>query len=295
MAKIGDLIKRSPKPFFSLEYFPPTDPAQMQAFYKTVDTLGKFNPLFLSVTYGAGGKTQKNTLEVTSNLAKRGYTAMAHLTCVGTEPEALKGFARSLMDSGVDNILALRGDAPQNREWSWEKGRFRYASDLIRFLRQEIPELGIGAAAYPTPHPESPSYAEDRKRTANKIALGADFAITQLFFDPREYIALIEDLKKYDIDVPIIPGIITIQSFEGLKRVLSLCGVNIPAKLYIQLEEANARGGAEAVREAGLKFTINQIRSLIDLGAPGVHLYTLNKSDLCQRIIEESGLNNSCS
>lgn len=290
MSKIGDLIKNSTKPFFSLEYFPPAEKTQLENFFQTVDELGTYKPLFLSVTYGAGGRKQQNTLEVTTELAKRGYPTMAHLTCVGAERKKIKDFVIKLSDNGVHNILALRGDPPNTQDWNWEDGEFRYAADLVNFLHKETPEIGVAVAAYPAPHPESLSFAEDRQHTVEKLQAGADFAITQLFFDPREYIALVDDLKKMGINVPIIPGIITIQSFEGLKRVLSLCGANIPAKLYIELEEANAKGGAEAVREAGLKFSINQIRHLLDLGAPGVHLYTLNKSKLCRQIIEESGL-----
>lgn len=290
MSKIGDLIKKSDKPFFSLEYFPPSDPAQLDNFYQTAETLGKLKPLFISVTYGAGGAKQQNTLHITSELARRGYNTMAHLTCVGAESSKIRDFAKTLNENGVHNILALRGDPPAGSSWDWDKGEFRYASDLVRFLRKEIPDIGLGVAAYPAPHPESSSFAEDRKHTAEKLKSGADFAITQLFFDPREYAALVEDLKERHINVPIIPGLMTIQSFEGLKRVLSLCGANIPGKLYIQLEEANTKGGAEAVREAGLKFTLEQIRKLLDMGAPGIHLYTLNKSNLCSRIIEDSGL-----
>lgn len=290
MSNIGKLILDSPGPFFSLEFFPPSDDSQMEVFYDTVETLGKLKPLFISVTYGAGGSKQQNTLKVISELASRGFNAMAHLTCIGAEKEGIRSFIRELAKNGVQNILALRGDPPAGKEWQPGAGEFGHAIDLVKFIKKEMPEMGVGVAAYPAPHPESHSFSEDRMHTAEKLASGADFAITQLFFDPREYAALVEDLQKRNINVPIVPGLMTIQSFEGLKRVLSLCGANIPGKLYIQLEEANARGGAEAVREAGLKFTLRQIRQLLDMGAPGIHLYTLNKSNLCKRLIEESGL-----
>lgn len=291
MASIEKLIHESAKPFFSLEFFPPSDPAQLPAFYKTADKLGALNPLFISVTYGAGGGKRKNTLDVTAELARRGFTTMAHLTCAGSTAASIRDFTRALKDNGVDNILALRGDPPADASaWDWSQGEFQHADDLVRFTREEAPCMGIGVALYPSPHPESPSFEEDRRRSADKLKAGAGFAITQLFFDSREYEALAEDMRKRGVSAPIIPGIITIQSFDGLKRVLSMCGANIPAKLYIELDEANAKGGSEAVREAGLNFTLRQIRRLLDMGAPGVHLYTLNKSDLCARIIEESGL-----
>lgn len=287
---IGELIKNSTRPFFSLEFFPPSEAAQMPAFYETVSTLAALKPLFVSVTYGAGGAKQQRTLEVTGDLAKMGLYAMAHLTCVGAQPEALEKYLHDLWDSGVHNVLALRGDPPAHGKWDWNEGHFRHASDLVTFIKRIIPNMGVGVAVYPSPHPESPTYALDRQHTADKLAAGADFGITQMFFDVREYIDLVDYLREKDIKTPIVPGVLTIQSFDSLKRVLSLCGAKIPAKFYLDLEAANASGGAEAVREEGIKFALEQIRHLLDHGAPGIHLYTLNKSGLCQRIIEESGL-----
>ena len=144
-------------------------------------------------------------------------------------------------------------------------------------------------AAYPAPHPESRSFAEDRNHTAEKLRAGADFAITQLFFDAREYVDLVAHLRGQGITTPVVPGILPIQSFDSLRRVLSLCGANIPGKLYLALEQADRDGGAEAVRQVGLDYAIGQIRRLIDAGAPGIHLYTLNKADVCLRLAEAVG------
>lgn len=288
--RIGDLIQKTSKPFFSLEFFPPSEKNQLQDFYTTAETLGKLNPLFVSVTYGAGGSKQHKTLEITAELARRGFRVMAHLTCVGASAEGIRVFVQELREHGVNNVLALRGDAPKGEQWEWNKSEFHNAADLVRFLRREFPQLGIGVAAYPAPHPESDTFAEDRKYTAEKLAAGADFAITQLFFDVREYIELMATLKHARVNVPVIPGILPIQSLESLKRVLSLCGANIPGKFFLELEDANARGGAQAVREAGIVFAIKQISRLLDAGAPGIHLYTLNKSKLCSRVIKECGL-----
>lgn len=288
--RIGDLVKNADSPFFSLEFFPPSEAEKLPVFYRTADKLGAFGPLFVSVTYGAGGKKRDATLGVVSELAKRGYETMAHLTCVGASPDSIAEYVRNLMDNGVENVLALRGDPPANEEWNWENGYFKNASDLVKFIREKFPETGVGVAAYPSPHPESLTFEADRRHTAAKLASGADFAITQLFFDVREYVDLVKRLRDENITAPVIPGILPIQSFESLKRVLSLCGANIPGKFYMELEAANAAGGAEAVREAGVRFALRQIRRLLDEGAPGIHLYTLNKSELCSRIIEESGL-----
>ena len=286
---IGKMIRELSAPFYSLEFFPPSDTAQLPDFYATVDRLRALNPLFASVTYGAGGARQQNTLAVTAELARRGITAMAHLTCVGAEPQSIAAFLHDLQASGVNNVLALRGDPPADKPWDWNKAHFRHASDLVAFAREQQPDLGIGVAAYPAPHPESPTFADDRRCTAEKMRAGADFALTQLFFDAREYEDLVSHLRGQGITTPVIPGIMPIQSFDSLRRVLSLCGANIPGKLYLALEKANNDGGAEAVRQVGLDYAVRQIRSLLDAGAPGIHLYTLNKADMCLRLAEAVG------
>lgn len=288
--KIAHLIHTCEKPFFSLEFFPPSNADDLPAFYAAVEQLQTAKPLFASVTYGAGGARQDNTLAVTAELVRRGLETMAHLTCVGAEPENIGAFLDSLQQVGVYNVLALRGDPPASGEWDWSRGAFKHASDLVRFVRQRAPQMGIAVAAYPTPHPQSRTIAEDRFYTAQKLRSGAHFAITQLFFDVREYISLVDDLHSHAVRTPIIPGIMPIRSFASLKRILSLSNTSIPGKLYLALEEADRKGGAAAVSEAGLAFAIEQISRLLDAGAPGVHLYTLNKADLCLRIIEESGL-----
>ena len=286
---IGQMIRELSAPFYSLEFFPPSDTAHLPDFYATVDRLRALNPLFASVTYGAGGARQQNTLAVTAELARRGIAAMAHLTCVGAEPQSIASFLNDLRASGVDNVLALRGDPPADKAWDWSAAHFRHASDLVAFAREQQPGMGIGVAAYPAPHPESATFAQDRLHTANKLRAGADFALTQLFFDAREYEDLVSHLRGQGITTPAIPGILPIQSFDSLRRVLSLCGANIPGKLYLSLEKAHNEGGAEAVREVGLDYAVRQIRSLLDAGAPGIHLYTLNKADMCLRLAEAVG------
>lgn len=288
--QIGSLIQAAKAPFFSLEFFPPSDETHLPSFYATVEQLRALTPLFVSVTYGAGGARRHNTLAVTAELARRGFTTMAHLTCVGAEPESIATFLRELRAVGVDNVLALRGDPPMNGHWDWKDGYFQHAADLVSFTREHEPDMGIGVAAYPAPHPESPSFALDRRYTADKLRAGADFAVSQLFFDVREYEALVADLRARGLDTPVVPGILPIQSFDSLRRVLSLCGATIPGKLYLSLEEADRKGGAEAVRDAGLDFAVRQICQLLECGAPGIHLYTLNKGDLCLQIAEEVGM-----
>ena len=180
---------------------------------------------------------------------------MAHLTCVGAEPQAISDFVSHLRAAGVHNVLALRGDAPRGvSDWDWNAGHFHNARDLVRFLRSEHPDLGIGVAGYPAPHPDAATFASDRAYLADKLRAGADFVITQLFFDVREYESLVSSLRAAGLETPVIPGILPIQSFDSLRRVLSLCGANIPGKLYLELEAAHNEGGVEAVREAGLRL-----------------------------------------
>ncbi|MDR0339417.1 MAG: methylenetetrahydrofolate reductase [Desulfovibrio sp.] len=286
--KIIDHIKQK-SPFYSLEFFPPREKENWPNFFAAVERLKRMDPLFASVTYGAGGGTQDNTLEITAGLAQRGLVPMAHLTCVGATGDSIRAFLNKLSGAGVTNILALRGDVPKGMEIRWEDCAFPYASDLVSFVRKQAPDFGIGVAAYPTPHPESASFAQDRKEAANKLQAGSDFAVTQLFFDHREYFEYVAQMKALGVDKPILPGVLPVPSFAALKRVLSLSGCNIPAKLYLALEEADSAGGPEAVKEAGIAFAVKQIRCLLDGGAPGIHLYTLNQADTCLRIAEEVG------
>jgi methylenetetrahydrofolate reductase (NADPH) len=286
--KIIDVLK-SGKPFYSMEFFPPRDASARPAFFAVVDALRAVNPLFVSVTYGAGGGTRVNTLEIASRLAGLGLITMTHLTCAGVAPESIRDYLAELADTGVRNIMALRGDPPKDREIRWEDCDFPYASDLVRFLRREYPNFGVAAAAYLTPHPESPSFAEDRRHTALKLEAGSDFAVTQLFFDSREYFEYVERMRDLSIHKPIVPGVLPVQSLELLRHVLQLSGCNIPAKLYLALEEADRKGGAQKVREAGAVYAVDQIRTLLAGGAPGIHLYTLNKAELCLRIVAEVG------
>ena len=219
--QIAQALRQTTKPFVSLEFFPPAAESHLPEFYETVERLRSIDPLALSVTYGAGGGKQQNTLNVTAELARRGFTVMAHLTCVGAEPQAISDFVSHLRAAGVHNVLALRGDAPRGvSDWDWNAGHFHNARDLVRFLRSEHPDLGIGVAGYPAPHPDAATFASDRAYLADKLRAGADFVITQLFFDVREYESLVSSLRAAGLETPVIPGILPIQSFDSLRRVL---------------------------------------------------------------------------
>lgn len=291
---IGNLIRNHNVPFVSFEFFPPKDEEACEAFFEEAAKLHPVNPLFASVTYGAGGNRQDNTLAVVTRLKNMGFEPMSHLTCVNASKERINTYLEELINAGINNVLALRGDPPSGAPAvDWTKAPFAHASDLVRHIRTHFPDMGLGVAGYPSPHPESPSFASDHFYTALKIREGADFVVTQMFFDVREYFAFVDRLRFMGITVPVIPGVMPIQSFASLKRILSLSDSKIPGKLYLALEEADAKGGPEAVREAGVRYAVAQIRALIAGGAPGVHLYSLNKAEMCLRIIDESGLLNT--
>jgi len=285
--RIVDLIAARGEPFISLEFFPPKQESSWPDFFSVADRLRAADPLFVSVTYGAGGSTQKNTLDIVARLKRdQGFTPMAHLTCVGADETAIDAFLASLETAGVDNVLALRGDPPAGQDtFVPENAAFAHASDLVRFIRARYPRLGVGVAAYPEKHPEAPSPEDDLDHLKFKIGRGGDFAITQLFFDNALYFAFVAKARAAGIDVPIVPGILPVASLAGLKRILGFCGATVPPDYLAALEEADTEG-PEAVRRCGVAHATAQARDLLAKGAPGVHLYTLNKASSCLEIVK---------
>ncbi|MDR0465768.1 MAG: methylenetetrahydrofolate reductase, partial [Deltaproteobacteria bacterium] len=184
---IARQIASAASPFYSLEFYPPKEEKDWPAFFATVEQLRVIRPLFVSVTYGAGGSTQNATLALAGKLEAMKLETMAHLTCVGADKERIAAFLLELRAAGVENVLALRGDPPQGRSVDWDKAAFRHAVDLARFVREQDPLMGLAVAGYPAAHPESVTFSADREHTCAKIRAGADFVITQLFFDVREY------------------------------------------------------------------------------------------------------------
>ncbi|VAX15708.1 5,10-methylenetetrahydrofolate reductase [hydrothermal vent metagenome] len=280
--QIKDRIAKE-KGFVSLEFFPPKEKEAWPSFFSEVEKLKRINPLFVSVTYGAGGGTQAGTLDIVTRLKKEhGLEPMAHLTCVGASEKSLHGFLSSLEKAGILNILALGGDKPQNAGDSFvENEKFKYASDLVGFMRKHYADFGVGVAAYPEKHPTAVSAEDDLGRLKNKLDIGGDFAVTQLFFDNELYFDFVKRAKKIGIEKPVIPGVMPILSLKRIKRIISMCGASIPAGLMAKLNEADKKGGDSAVEKVGIEHAIAQARDLLDNGAPGVHLYTLNKADLC--------------
>lgn len=287
--KIKKLLGQPERSKISLEFFPPKDRALWPKFFETVERLRALDPLFVSVTYGAGGSTQAATLEIVTTL-KRDFAVepMAHLTCVGASSQVLRSFLDDLGRADVDNVMALRGDPPQGETaFVPSDDAFSHASDLVRFITAEYPEMGVGVAGYPEGHPEAVGLREDLDFLKMKLDLGGDFAVTQLFFDNSIYWRFVERGREAGITKPILPGIMPIFSLKFIQRITSMCGATLPNAFLRDLEQADARGGDAAVQEVGMAYAAGQIQDLLDNGAPGVHLYTMNRSDGCLRIMEQ--------
>jgi len=282
-ATIVELLA-SGEPTFSFEFFPPKNDEGEAQLWAAIGELRPLRPAFVDVTYGAGGSTRDRTLRVVERLAREtDFTVVAHLTCVGATRDELRGTIQRLAPAGIRNVLALRGDMPQGPEAAWEPppDGVQRAEDLVRLLHEEG-EFCVGVGAYPEAHPESPDRATDVKYLARKCAAGADFAITQFFFDPADYFALVAGAREVGCDVRIIPGVMPITNVRQIERFSQLSGSAFPADLAARLHAVE--DDPEAVREIGIDVATDLCRHLLDGGAPGIHFYTLNRSTATREI-----------
>ncbi len=283
--------ERARQPVISFEFFPPkTEEGDRNLLERTIPALMKLKPDFCSVTYGAGGSTRDKTLMIVNRIQKEhGLTAMMHLTCVGSTKEQLRAVVEQARAAGVHNILALRGDPPGGTgEWKPVAGGFEYSYQLVSFLR-ELGGLSIGTAGFPEGHIACQEGREvDWQRLKAKIDRGADFVITQLFFDNADYFAFRDYLTRLGVTVPIYPGVLPMLSTGQLKRFTSVCGATIPAALQWSLEKFGEDDAATT--EFGIEYATRQCAELLKAGAPGVHFYTLNKPLSTTRIVQNLGL-----
>jgi len=285
--RIIDKIADAPQ-FISLEFFPPKDKNEWPAFFQTVERLSRLSPLFASVTYGAGGSSKGDTLELVSRLKNEyGLETMAHLTCVGAYRGELQQFLDELARAEVDNVLALRGDPPKDAPPEFSACRtLLHASDLASFIRESHPGIGIGVAGYPETHPEATSPADDLRYLKLKLEQGGDFAITQLFFDNSHYFDFVRRARALGVDKPIFPGILPVVSLKVIQRIVSLCGATLPASYLAELKEADRQGGAAAVQRLGVAHARRQMEELLAAGVPGVHIYTLNRDQAVLELVD---------
>jgi methylenetetrahydrofolate reductase (NADPH) len=282
--RIGELYGRG-RPVFSFEFFPPKSDAAVDELLVTAADLKRaVAPDFISVTYGAGGSTRTRTLDcVTRIQAELGITTMAHLACLGHTCEEIAEILSRLKASGIENVLALRGDRPKDPAvLSHGDGHFAHATDLISFLRGHS-DADIGAACYPETHPEALNPDDDLRWAGEKVARGARFLITQLFFDNEDYLAFVKRARAAGITAPIVPGIMPITNVAQIERITKMCGSRIPQELRERLDRY--REDPAVVMAAGIEHAIMQCRALLEAGAPGLHFYTLNKSHATRGIL----------
>jgi methylenetetrahydrofolate reductase (NADPH) len=274
--RIDELLRDGREPVLSFEFAPPRTVEAELAFWSAVEELRELEPAFVSVTYGAGGSTRELTLAIVRRLAREhGLEAMPHLTCVGATRDELHALLREIEASGASNVLALRGDPPRGHDPALPlDGGLGSAAELAALAREETGLCVVGAC-----YPEHADLAAVRA----KVSEGTAVLITQLFFDNADYFRFVAALRADGIDVPVLPGIIPIQSAGQLERLVALCGARVPAALRRELEARAA--DPRAVADLGVAYATAQCAELLDGGAPGLHFYTLNRSPATRAIV----------
>jgi methylenetetrahydrofolate reductase (NADPH) len=287
--KIIDLFK-SKKPVVSFEIFPPKLDTPIETIFDTLDQFKEMNPDFISVTYGAGGTQKDRTIEITSKI-KQDYNieAMAHFTCVGHSKDDTDQLLDSLRENKIENLLALRGDPPVNQpDFDFGKNAFRYANELIEYIRKDNPDFCIAASAYVEGHVDCIRLKDDLINLKRKVDTGVDFLITQLFFDNRLFYDFLDKSASAGIHCPVAPGIMPVFKANQIKRIASLCGASIPAKLLILIDKH--QDNDEDMRKAGIEYASAQIRDLVENGVDGIHLCTMNRPKSTLEILKNAGL-----
>jgi methylenetetrahydrofolate reductase (NADPH) len=288
MKKIIDLYKMN-KIVLSLEIFPPRPDYSLEIIFKTLDDLKKLNPGYISVTYGAGGSNRGRTVDIAAKIKKEyGIESQAHLTCVGHTKKEVDDILDDLLREDIHNIMALRGDLPDDRpDFDLEKQEYRYAYQLINNIHGKA-DFGIAAAAHPEGHPECYRLSEDLKNLKQKVDVGVDFLITQLFFDNRIFYDFVDKAVKIGISCPIVPGIMPVLNSKQIKRMIYLCGASIPAKLLELVDRYE--NNPDDMQKAGIEYASEQVADLMTNKVPGIHLYTMNKAEQISTLVTNVGL-----
>ena len=294
---ITEIIKKD-SPTFSFEFFPPQTPEAAETLYQTIRELEAYMPHFVSVTYGAGGSTR----DLTHDLVERIKTTtklnpIPHLTCVCHSEEEVDAILRRYAQSAIGNILALGGDPPRGIPYEKSRDSFQHAIDLVKFIRRfnesgahpDRRGFGVGVAGFPEGHPATPNRLVEMDHLKAKVEAGADYIVTQLFFDNRDFLDFRERCALAGIDVPIIAGIMPITSMSGFKRIAELAGgARFPAKLLRALQRC--KNDREMVSRVGVHFALEQCHDLLDNEVAGIHFYTLNRSDATKVIFDSLGI-----
>ena len=266
------------RPLKSVEFFPPKDDVGMEQLRLTAREIRKLSPDYVSITYGAGGSTRERTAQIAGLLREEhGFVTMAHLTCVNHTQSEIEEIAAAHHASGIRNLMALRGDLPKGVDAATAfKNGLRYGSDLVALLKRCHPDFCLGVGGYPEKHPEAASASTDLDNLKRKVDAGADFIVTQLFFDNAVYFRFVDACRASGIAVPIVPGIMPVLSLKQIRRFTEMCGASLPVPLVRRLEAAG--DSADAVEFVGLEWAVAQMRALLAGGAPGYHLYALNRA-----------------
>ncbi len=281
-----DKLKTKEKAF-SLEFSPPKKDMPLDTVYGAIEKLSVHNPEFVSITYGAGGSNRERTVEVASHVSELGLEAIAHLTCVGADPEQINAVIDSLEEKGIRNILALRGDIPQGMDKATAFVYYRHASDLIIDIKKRS-SVTVGAAAYPEAHYEADSLYDDIKYLKLKADLGVDFFVTQLCFDKNALLAFHEEAYKAGVTAPIATGIMPILDPKQIIRMTLLSACSIPASLSRLVSRYGE--DPESFKKAGMDYAVGEITGLMAGGIRKFHIYVMNKADETAQILKMSGL-----
>lgn len=276
------------KPTYSFEFFPPRTPEAAGKLQTTQERLAKLNPDFFSVTFGAGGSTRDRTLETVLDIReKTGIEGVPHISCIGSSTEHIKEILDHYKEKDIKSLVVLRGDMPSGT--SGMAGPLRYANELVEFIRKEYGDYyHIEVAAYPEVHPQAPSTKIDLQNFKRKVDAGADGAITQYFYNAEAYFRFIDDCEKLGIDIPIVPGVMPIINCTQLVRFSEACGAEIPRFILKRLRDFG--DDRVAIREFGIDVTTQLAETLLEGGAPGMHVYTLNQPEASEAIFKNLGL-----
>ena len=268
----------------SIEFFPPQTQDGVEKLRVVREKLATLKPDFLSVTYGAGGSTRERTFSVIKEIAAEGFNAAPHLSCVGSTRDSIREILKDYQSAGIRRIVALRGDLPSGMNQS---GEFRYANELVEFIRSETGDhFHLAVAAYPEWHPQARTPGDDLKAFARKVKAGADTAITQYFYNADAYFHFVDEARALGVDIPIIPGVMPIAGFSKLARFSDACGAELPRWMRRKFESMG--DDTNSIRAFGLDIVTELCERLIAGGAPGLHFYSMNMSgltlEICQRL-----------
>ena len=281
--KITEILK-SGKPSLSFEVFPPKTTTAYDSVRAATERIAELRPSFMSVTYGAGGGTSKYTIDIAKNIAERhGVPSLAHLTCVSSNKQTVRSMIDNLKSAGIENIMALRGDIPADMQGTDRSDwTYHHAIDLVREIKESGADFCIGGACYPEIHPESANQAEDIKHLREKVDAGCEFLTTQMFFDNNLLYNFLYKIREAGITVPVIPGIMPITNANQLERAIKLSGSFIPQRFKSLVDRFGS--DPSAMQQAGIAYATDQIIDLYANGITNVHVYSMNKPEIAEKI-----------